>query len=130
VDVHYSLATAHAGTGRLKRGLWTVKPGDDLAAGGAGAADVTTSWTLDPSNSAHISEANFYAVGYSGSINGTQMGQFSMAALGLDTIQNEVMIRLERDAGDATLDTHTGALDVYRLEFHYPISAKCLGFGE
>lgn len=128
IDIHYSMATAHAGTVRMTFQVWPIAPGADLAS--LPAAAVSTSWTIDPRDTARTADVNFYGVGYSGSIIGTNMGQFDMGALGLTTIQNECLCRLTREADDGTNDTHTGDLCVYRVELHYKVNPYALTIGE
>jgi hypothetical protein len=128
VDLHYCMTSAHTGTVSMTLDLWTVSYNNDLAS--LNAPTVTTSWTIDPVDTARYYDVNFYNIGYSGTVRGTRMGQFSMTSLGLSTIQNEVFYRLRRNATDAINDTHTGDISIFRVEFHYPISRYTMTVGE
>jgi hypothetical protein len=128
LDLHYTMSSAHAGTVRMTASFWKVTAGTNLAS--IGAPTVTTSWTIDPRDTALYSDHNFFALGYSGAVAGGQVGQISMTTLGLTSIQDEVFYLLQRDATDGTHDTHTGDLDLLRFEAHYAANPYVLSVGE
>ena len=121
INIKYCMKTAHAGTVRMRCDFWGITGGESIAS--FGAANATTSWTIDPSNTALVMERNFYTDvdAYSGAVEGGQMGQVLFSDIGMVAARNEVYCRLYRVANDGTNDTHTGDLDIIRVQFRYKV---------
>jgi len=128
VDVHYSMATANAGNVTWRLDIWRLDENDDISSlSSMGTADVTTTWTMNPVDTARTYDYNFFEVPYSGAIQGDQIGVVDLSSIS-NGFQSEWLVKFSRDAGNA-LDTHTGDVSLYRLEFHFPVEAKWLATG-
>ena len=128
MDVHYSMVSANSGNVVWRVDIWRLDEGDDIAAlTSMASADVTTTWTMNPSDTARTYDYNFFEVPYSGAVQGGEMGVIDLSSIS-NGFQSEWAVKFSRDAGNA-LDTHTGDASVYRLEFHFPVEAKFLATG-
>jgi hypothetical protein len=128
VDIHYSMATAHTGTVRMKLEMWRANAGTDLSA--LGAANASVAWTINPDDNDRVYDYNFYEIPYSGTIRGGEFCKIAISSLAPTSRQCEYLCRLSREATDGTYDTHTGSLSVYRVEFHYKVSNTLESYGE
>lgn len=125
--IHYTMSSADTGKVRLRMDFWTVAPGTNLAA--VGAVTATTSWTVDPVDTARYYDNNGYSAGHTGAVNGAGLAQLDFSALALTDDRDEIAVSLTRVADDMTNDTHTGEFIIYRVEFHYQMSPHIESMG-